>query len=228
MLEHLAIISVIGGLVALDHTEALQTMFSQPLLVGLIAGFIWGDLSSGLKIGLLLQLVYLWVMPIGTAVSPDPAIGSLVSGGGFVILTRLIPGRPNLILLVILVFTVFFSLFAGWTLTRQRQLNSWLLYRADICAEKARTRGFDWLFLLSLSGSFVRGLVVTGLGMACTILVLTPLVRHLTLVPETYLQGLELTVWGLGIGSMMHLFGSGRKPLLWVAGTVLGFMVLFS
>jgi len=72
MINELLLISLLGGLVALDNTEAFQTMFSQPLFIGPLIGLVLGDISGGLKTGILFQLIYFWVMPIGTATFPDP------------------------------------------------------------------------------------------------------------------------------------------------------------
>jgi mannose/fructose/N-acetylgalactosamine-specific phosphotransferase system component IIC len=222
MLNELILISIFGGLVALDNTEAFQTMFSQPLVIGPLVGFLLGDVSCGLKIGILLQLMYIWVMPIGTPTFPDPATGSVVGSCGFIILTGLFPDRTNLILLVILVFVVFFSLFSGWTLIKQRQLNSKLLPKADLYAEKAWIKGFNALFFLGLSGSFFRGLAVTSAGILCIFVLLKPMVRFLSFIPESYLQSIELPIWGLGIGTMIHLFGR-RRNLIWcLTGIILG------
>jgi mannose/fructose/N-acetylgalactosamine-specific phosphotransferase system component IIC len=222
MLNELILISFFGGLVALDNTEAFQTMFSQPLVIGPVVGFMLGDVSCGLKIGILLQLMYIWVMPIGTATFPDPATGSVVGSCGFVILTDLFPDRTNLILLVILIFVVFYSIFAGWTLIKQRQFNSKLLPKADLHAERAWIKGFNSLFLLGLSGPFFRGLAVTSAGILCIFVLLKPMVRFLSFIPEGYLQNVELPIWGLGIGTMIHLFGR-RKNLTWcLGGAILG------
>lgn len=222
MLEKLILTSIFGGLAALDNTEAFQTMISQPLVAGSLVGFLWGDVPTGLKTGILFQLMYLWVMPIGTATFPDPAVGSVVGSCGFILLIGLFPDRSNLILLVILLFVLLFSLFAGWTLIKQRQHNSKLIPKADLHAENIRIGGFNSLFFSGLSGSFFRGLAVTGVGIILIFILLKPLVKFLSFVPEEYLQSLELPIWGLGIGNMLNLFAKRRKPLLVIAGMVLG------
>jgi len=61
MQTELALIVLLGGVVALDKTEAFQTMLSQPLLIGPLAGLCLSDLQGGLRIGVLLQLAYLWI-----------------------------------------------------------------------------------------------------------------------------------------------------------------------
>lgn len=211
----------------MDNTEAFQTMFSQPLVISPLVGLLLRDLPDGLKIGVLLQMMYLWVMPIGTATFPDSPVGSVVGSCGFVILTGLFPDRGNLILLVILLFVLVFSLFSGWTLIKQRQFNSQLIPKADLYAKRVKLKRFTSLFFLGLSGSFLRGFVVTGLGILCIFVLLKPIVRLLDFIPEQYLQNIELPIWGLGIGAMLNLFAKRRKPLLIIAGMVLGIILIW-
>jgi mannose/fructose/N-acetylgalactosamine-specific phosphotransferase system component IIC len=226
MFQELVLLSIFGGLVALDNTEACQTMLSQPLLIGPVVGLLLNDLPSGLLIGILLQLAYLWVMPIGTPAFPDPAVGSVVGSSGFVILNGLCPDRYGLTLLIILVFVIPFSLFAGWSLIKQRQLNSRLLPRADLYAEGAKTKGFGRLFFLGLSGSFVRGFIVTGSGVLCVLILLKPLLKLLDFIPELYLQNIDVPIWGLGIGTMIYLFGR-KTNLVWcIGGACLGMIFI--
>jgi mannose/fructose/N-acetylgalactosamine-specific phosphotransferase system component IIC len=226
MFPELILISLLGGLIALDKTEACQTMLSQPLLAGLCVGLLLHDLPSGIVMGVLFQLAYFWVMPIGTAAFPDSALGTVVGASGFVLLQGSFPDRFGLTVLVMLVFTIPFSLFAGWSLIKQRQLNSKLLARADLYAETVKIRGFGYLFSLALSLSFVRGFVVAGSGMVCILIFLKPLVGFLSFIPEVYLRNIEIPVWGFGIGAMVYLFGSKRN-LLWCAlGACLGIILV--
>jgi mannose/fructose/N-acetylgalactosamine-specific phosphotransferase system component IIC len=226
MLHELIFVSILGGLVALDRTEAFQSMFSQPLIAGPMVGLLLNDLPGGLFIGILFQLVHFWVMPIGSATFPDPPVGTVVGAAGFIILRGSFPENSNLILLLILVFAIPFSLFAGWTLIKQRQYNSRLLRKADLYAEGGKIGGFGYLLFLGLSGSFVRGFLVTASGVLAILVLLAPLVRALSFAPEALFQRMEIPVWGLGLGGMVYLLG-GKKNTLWsLGGAVLGIAFL--
>jgi mannose/fructose/N-acetylgalactosamine-specific phosphotransferase system component IIC len=226
MLQELILVSILGGLVALDKTEAFQSMFSQPLVAGPLVGLLLGDLPGGLFAGVLFQLIYLWVMPIGAATFPDPAVGSVVGSAGYCMLRGLFPDNPGLALLILLAFVVPFSWFAGWTLIKQRQLNSRLLTRADLYAEEGRVEGLGGLLLLGLSGSFVRGVLVTASGILAVFGLLAPLVKSLSFAPEVLFQGIEIPVWGVGLGSMIYVFG-GKRNIIWnVGGVILGIAFL--
>ena len=215
MTEEIIFITILGGLAALDKTEAYQTNLSQPLVIGLIVGFLLNDLHAGIKIGILIQLIYLWVLPMGTAIFPDPAIGGIVGTFGFIVLLRSFPDRTDSVLLFTLLYTIVFTLFAGWTLIRQRQLNLKLIRKVDLYAEKGEISKIDKLFFWGLLGSFGRGVILTGLGILGVFVLLKPIIGFSAFLPEYCLRGIEIPLLGFGIGTMFHFFGK-RKNFVWL------------
>lgn len=67
-------ISIVGGLLGLDRTAVGQFMVSQPLVAGPITGWLLGDATTGLVIGVVLELIWLLDMPIGNFVPADATI----------------------------------------------------------------------------------------------------------------------------------------------------------
>jgi mannose PTS system EIIC component len=67
-------ISIIGGLLGLDRTAVGQFMVSQPLVAGPFTGWILGDVTAGLIIGIVLELIWLLDMPIGNFVPADATV----------------------------------------------------------------------------------------------------------------------------------------------------------
>ena len=67
-------ISIVGGLLGLDRTAVGQFMVSQPLVAGPLTGWLLGDATSGLIIGVVLELIWLLDMPIGNFVPADATI----------------------------------------------------------------------------------------------------------------------------------------------------------
>ena len=67
----------LGGLIAwatvagLDLASVLQSLLSRPLVVGTGAGWILGDVETGLRVGALLELFALDVVPVGSSHYPD-------------------------------------------------------------------------------------------------------------------------------------------------------------
>ena len=60
-----------GTLVALDLVSVPQAMLSRPLVAGAVAGWIAGDVEAGLRVGVVLELFALDVLPIGAVRYPD-------------------------------------------------------------------------------------------------------------------------------------------------------------
>jgi mannose/fructose/N-acetylgalactosamine-specific phosphotransferase system component IIC len=226
MQTELILIILLGGLIALDNTEIFQSMLSQPLLVGPVVGCLLSDLEGGVKIGILLQMAYLWVMPVGTANFPDPSVGSVVGSSGFILLGRFFPDRSDLVLVVIILFSIPFFVFCGWSLIKQRQLNFGILSRADACVEQGRTANLRKLFILALTGSFLRGVVLTLIGLFCVLVLLKPIIGVLDFLPDLNPSNIELPVWGVGMGSIIYLFGK-KGNLVWsMGGVMLGIILL--
>jgi len=226
MTEEIILVLILGGLAALDETEAYQTMLSQPLVTGLIVGFLLKDLYTGIKIGILIQLIYLWVLPMGTAILPDPATGGVVGTFGFIALLRFFPNRTDSVLFFTLTYVVVFSLFAGWTLIRQRQLNLKLIQKTDLYAKEGKISKIDKLFFWGLLGSFGRGVILTGLGILGIFILVKPVMGFSASLPDHYLRGIQIPILGFGIGTMFHFFGK-RKNLLWLGlGLSLGIVFI--
>lgn len=89
-MEHLnlsLIVALLGGIVDLDSTAAVQCMISQPIvaapLTGLIIGSMLGNMTAGVQLGLMigviLQLTWIEQLPLGMNVPPDAALASVLS-----------------------------------------------------------------------------------------------------------------------------------------------------
>lgn len=60
-----------GTVAGLDLASLLQGLFNRPLVAGAVAGAILGDPESGLRIGAVLELFALDVLPVGASRYPD-------------------------------------------------------------------------------------------------------------------------------------------------------------
>ncbi len=63
--------SCIAVLAGLDRMAAMQTMFSRPIVVAPLTGFVLGNPMVGLQIGALLELLWLGRLPVGASIPPD-------------------------------------------------------------------------------------------------------------------------------------------------------------
>jgi mannose/fructose/N-acetylgalactosamine-specific phosphotransferase system component IIC len=99
---------LLAGMVALvtglDRTALLQVMISRPIVAAPLTGLVLGDLTVGLAVGFMTELLWLARIPVGAAIPPDDtqvAVGATTlvivcgplwgySGPGFLILSLLV------------------------------------------------------------------------------------------------------------------------------------------
>lgn len=60
-----------------EQTIQLQT--TRPIITGLVVGIIMGDLHTGLIVGATVEMMFLAVVFVGTAVPPDPTLASAIA-----------------------------------------------------------------------------------------------------------------------------------------------------
>jgi PTS system mannose-specific IIC component len=72
---------LLGGVAALDATPVAQTMLSQPLITATLLGLVWGDLTTALQVGIVLQILAVSTQPVGARTPEDYAAGGVVGVG---------------------------------------------------------------------------------------------------------------------------------------------------
>jgi len=72
---------VLGGLAAIESTPVAQTLASQPLVTATILGALWGDWSTALGVGVVLQILAASTLPIGARTPEDYSVGGVVGAG---------------------------------------------------------------------------------------------------------------------------------------------------
>lgn len=74
--------AVLGGICYLDRTAALQVMLHRPLIVGSIAGALFGSFPAGAAAGAVLELLYIARLPVGASIPPDDTGAAIFAGAG--------------------------------------------------------------------------------------------------------------------------------------------------
>ncbi|MGH7561951.1 MAG: PTS sugar transporter subunit IIC [Gemmatimonadales bacterium] len=112
-----------GTVAGLDQASVLQGLLSRPLVTGAVSGAIVGDLESGLRIGAVLELFALDVLPVGASRYPDfgaATVAAVALGAGE---TWELALGPSVLL------GLLYASAAGWTLVVQRRVTAWALRR---------------------------------------------------------------------------------------------------
>lgn len=86
MFANALILGILSGLGRID-SSVIQIYWHRPIVMGLIVGFVLGDVQTGLLAGAMLELTWMGLVPLAGAQPPDPIVGGIL-GVAFAILTK--------------------------------------------------------------------------------------------------------------------------------------------
>ncbi len=148
-----------GTLVGLDLVSVPQAMLSRPLVAGTVAGWLAGDVAAGIRVGVLLELFALDVLPIGAVRYPD-------YGPATVVAVALAAAAPwELGLGVSAGVALVLAAMGGWTLQVVRRRNAHAIQRRAAALAAGESGAIRLLQYGGLARDAVRGAVLTGAGL---------------------------------------------------------------
>ncbi len=210
----IVLLSVLGGLLALDGTSVGQFMFSRPLVAGALVGWLLGDPVTGVAVGAILELYLLVSFPTGGSRFPEGATATVVA-----VAASQVTDATGALPLAIAVGLVWGQL-AGFSVSVMRKLNSRIAPEAD--DRRRRPSGIVTAHLSAVLIDFVRGAVVTLLGVLAGRAVVSLLHEPWALSPSSSV-GLVLVGGAASLGILLRdLGGFRRRKVLFVAGMALG------
>ena len=124
MTELLAL-AMLGGLLGLDVVCFPQMMISRPLVGATVAGAFVGDPTTGMLVGVTLELIALATLPFGASRYPEWGSAAVV-GGAIAAALRMEPAGTITVGVLAALATAWVG---GWTLVKLRQWNAWLARR---------------------------------------------------------------------------------------------------
>jgi PTS system mannose-specific IIC component len=148
-----------GMFVGVDLVSLPQMMIARPLVAGTVAGAILGDIPTGLKLGVVFELLQYDILPVGAVRYPEygPATiaavatahaSSGVLGLGLGALVGLVTG-----------------LFGGVTINVLRRVNSRIVHAAAATLESGDPDALVRLHVGALLRDALRAAVVTSVGL---------------------------------------------------------------
>ncbi len=207
-----------GTLVGLDLVSVPQAMISRPVVAGVVAGALAGDVEAGLRIGVLFELFALDVLPVGAVRYPDygPATVSAVALGA---------GTPwELGLGVSAALGLVLAMLGGWSLQVVRRWNARAIQQQTAALAAGESRAIRWLQYGGVLRDALRGFTLTlaGLVLASTVTESVRLDR-----PTAVAFTLVAVGSGLAAAASSAFRGSGRGPRLkWlIAGLGVGIVL---
>jgi mannose/fructose/N-acetylgalactosamine-specific phosphotransferase system component IIC len=207
-----------GTVVALDLVSVPQAMLSRPLVVGTVAGWLVGDVEAGLRVGVVLELFALDVLPIGAVRYPD-------YGPATVAAVALAAGAPwELGLGLSVGLALLLAVLGGWSMQAVRRWNAHAIQHRAAALAAGESGAIRRLQYASLVRDAARAGGLTALGLACAWALAEPVAAM------DRSTGLGLTLVALGCALSAAIGGAirsaGRGPRLrWLgAGALVGLL----
>ncbi len=145
--------SVVIGLLALDTTIAFQILLSQPIFACPIIGWILGNPQLGFEIGLILQLLWLHILPVGSVIFPEGNVASMIICAITIQFDHL--PFPNLILTFAIIMGIIVSYTGAWLTVLDRKINGNLLNFAQRSARRVKINEINLIEAFSILIYFV-------------------------------------------------------------------------
>jgi len=218
-IELLIALLVWGTLVGVDLVSLPQMMIARPLVAGTVAGAILGDIPTGLKLGVVFELLQYDILPVGAVRYPEygPATVAAVAtahasagvlGLGLGALVGLVTG-----------------LFGGLMINLLRRVNSRIVHAAAAQLESGDPSVLVRLHVGGLLRDALRAALVTVFGLVLAWLA-RPLLGGVLSVRGAVLLAVAIVATALAAGAAGTLRLVGRGPnLAWFAAGLAGGIV---
>jgi mannose/fructose/N-acetylgalactosamine-specific phosphotransferase system component IIC len=203
-----------GTLVGLDLVSVAQTMIARPLVAGGVAGLLLGDVGAGLRVGALIELFALDVLPVGAARYPDygpPTVAATVlAAGGPWELTLGLAGTIALIGAVL----------GGWSLQLLRRSNAAAIQDATAALAAGESSAIRRLQYAGIGRDALRSTLLTAVVIAGAAgAALLPLDRATAAALTVVVVGIGLAA---ALGGAVRSAGRGRRRRWLIAGLAVG------
>ena len=215
----LAALLVWGTLVGVDLVSVPQMMIARPLVAGTVAGLLLGDLETGLRVGVVLELFQFDVLPVGAVRYPEYGPATIAA----VTLAHGLGGTAALG--VATGVALLLALEGGFSLHLLRTVNGRAVHRASAALEAGDARVLTRVHASGLARDVVRSSVNTALGLAVAVFGARIGAGR---VPQAVLLATTVAACGAGlaVGGMGLLRLAGRARLKWLAAGVAAGLVL--
>ncbi|MBF0528160.1 MAG: PTS sugar transporter subunit IIC [Deltaproteobacteria bacterium] len=193
-ISDVVLVSLIGGLLALDRTAAFQVMISRPIVSGLITGLILGCPVTGAIMGALTELTWINSLPLGGDMPPNESMATIITTAA-VILTWPYAGDATREYLAFgFLFGPPWARLAFIVEIHTRRINGTLAHLAVIAADKNQLRRVYYYNLAGLSLAFLTSAGYIFIGLIITIFAMTNI--H-PLLSVRILKALDYLYFGL-------------------------------
>ncbi|MGH7738546.1 MAG: PTS sugar transporter subunit IIC [bacterium] len=212
------------GLLSLDVSAVGQFMFSRPIVVAPLVGFVLGQPALGLEMGALIELIWIGDLPVGAHLPIDIMMLAGVSTAFACGLARQGTFPPEAIMTYAIGICIPLAALSTEIEMLLRKFHVRWVHFAQKLAVEGHTRIFGWLNWIILAELFLKGFLTS---LACLF------VAHLTgrlflILPAKVLQGLYYAYWlllALGCSAVIDLMVE-RQTVVYLILAIAVFMTL--
>jgi len=219
-------VSLLGGLLSLEHRAELRFMISQPVCSGLLTGLILGSPAAGLFAGAMFQVMFLGFVPVRGEGAPDLPVGGVAASAYYILSVQRLGGAPaseGIILFCALLFGLAISLL-GYTIYRIWERRTWAFFEVAMASAMAgRFRYAKSIHLMVLTFHFFYGFLVLLALIPAGIAVIALVTERLGVGQGGSMSALQYLIPFIGASSLARLYFA-RSRAFWFGA---GFLVTY-
>jgi mannose/fructose/N-acetylgalactosamine-specific phosphotransferase system component IIC len=228
VLTDIVLISLWGGIVALDTTAVLQVMISRPIVACTVVGLILGNAPLGFAIGILLELLYISELHVGAAKFVESNVGSVAAAAIAVLTIRQLPDRTNMVIVLSLMLAVLISAGGGVLVNFMRIVNT-RNYSRLLERRQLKPWHINMAQLTGVCMAFLLGFICV---LVTTIVIMQVMPKIIHLLPVRYDKILEPAIGGLLAAEcvfLAHMFWTQtRSRWIVLLGLAVGLFIIYS
>ncbi len=196
------LIALIIGFIGLDTTIAFQVLLSQPIFSCSILGWVFGNPALGIEIGLIMQLLWINIVPSGASTFPEGNIASMVTCA--IALKFADIDMPNLVFTAAFITGIIVSYLGDRLTIIDRKLNGKIF---DLILQAAKEANLSKITLLDIASIVIYFSIMSLLAFSTLTLadVFIPFLQHQFPYLEAKLAIVKPAIWGIGIALTMPL-----------------------
>lgn len=217
--EGMIALLVWGTFVGVDLVSVPQMMIARPIVAGTVAGAILGDVETGLKLGVVFELLQYDILPVGAVRYPEYGPATIAA----VATAHASAGVLGLGLGAVVGLVT--GLIGGISLHVLRRVNSRVVHAASATLESGDPRALMRLHVSAVLRDALRAALVTTIGLTLAWIV-RPLLAGVLSPRDATLIAVAAVAAALAAGAAGTLRLVGRGPnLAWFAAGLGGGIV---
>lgn len=192
--------------IAFIDSHTFQTHIFRPIFVGPVVGLIMGDVYTGFSVGVMVELAFLAIIFVGTAVPPNPTISTAIATA-----IAILSGGGSEIAIATALPVSFIGQIAE---TFQNSvINVWFMHRVESAAEHLDTKG---IILNNTILPMAMNILLYGVPTYLAVYYGADFVAGIiTAIPEKIITGLSVGGGMIGAVGFALLLASIKNKKMW-------------